>query len=134
MNVQTSKISLYINILGSSRTSWCPTFLQQDSEEQDQNLIIARGKFFILHFRTSFRTTEVDYRLAAAITPRAKTYRRSIHMGFHILWFQLWLSLFLLYLKTENMTEVSNLVKSLIYNTSKPTARILFLQLLRSCP
>ena len=42
--------------------------------KQDQNLIIARGKFsvelrkqstydiFILHFRTSFRTTEVDYR------------------------------------------------------------------------
>ena len=28
---------------------------------------------FILHFRTSFRTTEVDYRLAAAIAPRAKT-------------------------------------------------------------
>ena len=29
---------------------------------------------FILHFRTSFRTTEVDYRLAAAIAPRAKTW------------------------------------------------------------
>ena len=26
----------------------------------------------VLHFRTSFRTTEVDYRLAAAIAPRAK--------------------------------------------------------------
>ena len=39
--------------------------------EQDQNLIIARGKFsvekaiYVLHFRT----TEVNYRLAAAIKP-----------------------------------------------------------------
>ena len=42
-------------------------------------LLVTRSKYdhtsrqiFILHFRTSFRTTEVDYRLAAAIAPRAK--------------------------------------------------------------
>ena len=40
--------------------------------------VLTRSKFdhssrqiLILHFRTSFRTTEADYRLAAAIAPRA---------------------------------------------------------------
>ena len=42
--------------------------------KQDQNLIIARGKFSVekaIYVR-HFRTTEVDYKLSAAIAPKAK--------------------------------------------------------------
>ena len=41
------------------------------AEKQDHSLRQSTYDIFILHFRTSIRTTEVDYRLAAAIAPRA---------------------------------------------------------------
>ena len=53
-------LSLHCNICKKTRSKF------------DHSLRQSTWDILILHFRTSFRTTEVDYRLAAAIAPRAK--------------------------------------------------------------
>ena len=60
--------------LGESRldlTVSANLFVRQTRSKFDLSSRQSTWDIFILHFCTSFRTTEVDYRLAAAIAPRA---------------------------------------------------------------